>query len=61
MNLTPAECQALLVIINNARITGADAALVAELQTKLQRIMRAGLAEQKRADMAKIINPGLTE
>lgn len=60
MKLTPADCQALLAIINNARITGADAALVAELQGKIQRMMREAQAAQQREQMAEIINPGGT-
>lgn len=55
-NLTSDECQALLAIISNARITGADARLVVRLLDKLQNII-----DQQSPDPDDYRNPGGTE
>ena len=50
------DCRALLAIISNARITGADAALVVQLQQKLQRALeRLSDPDPQHADFG---NPG---
>lgn len=39
--LTREDCQLLLIIINNARITGADAMRVVQLQARLGELIKA--------------------
>lgn len=61
MNLTEEDCKALLAIISNARITGADAQLVARLQNKLLFLAERAQRDQERdPHHGDLLNPGGT-